>query len=224
MYYDWNWLEAEREFKLAIKLSPNYAFAHHWYALYLQAMQRHGEAIVEMTRALELDPLSLIINSSMSWVFCWAGRHDEPIESALNALELDPGFVMGHVRLGEAYEQKLMFEEAIREFQMAVTLTERRPRMLAQLAHANVLAGKRSQAQILLNEAKEQLKRRYDTPYFLALAHVVLGQKDQAINWLEKCYEERAHLLVHLNVDPAFDLLRSDLRFQDQLGRIGLPH
>jgi DNA-binding winged helix-turn-helix (wHTH) protein/TolB-like protein/Tfp pilus assembly protein PilF len=197
MYYDWNWPEAEREFKLAIELNPNYAFAHHWYALYLQAMQRHDEAIVEMKRALELDPLSLIINSSMSWVFCWAGRHDDAIESALKALELDPHFVMAHVRLGEAYEQKLMFEQAIREFQQAVTLTERRPRMLAQLAHAYVLAGKKSQAQLLLNEAKERLKRRYDTPYFLALTYMVLGERDR---------------------------LRPDPKFQDLLGRIGLPH
>jgi DNA-binding winged helix-turn-helix (wHTH) protein/TolB-like protein/Tfp pilus assembly protein PilF len=224
MSYDWNWPEAEREFKLAIELSPNYAFAHHWYALYLQAMQRQTEAIAEMKRAVELEPLSLTINSGMSWVFCWAGRYEEAIESALETLELDPDFLMAHVRLGEAYEQKLMLEEAIRQFQQAVTLTERRPRMLAQLAHAYVLAGKKSQAQLLLNEAKDRLKQRYDTPYFLALAYVVLGERDQAIHWLERCYEERANLLVHLNVDPALDRLRPDPRFQDLLGRIGLPH
>jgi tetratricopeptide (TPR) repeat protein len=186
-------------------------------------MKRHGEAISEMKRAVELDPLSLIINSGMSWVFCWAGRYDEAIESSLKGLELDRNFVMGHVRLGEAYEQKLMFEEAIQEFQKAVTDTERRPRMLAQLAHAYVLAGKESQARTLLNEAKEGLKQRYDVPYFIAETHAALGQKDQAFEWLERCYEERAPHLVHLNVDPVQDRLRSDPRFQDLLGRVGLP-
>ena len=132
MYYDWNWPQAEREFKLAIELNPNYAFAHHWYAIYLQAMQRHNEAIAEMKNiSLELDPLSLVINSAMSWVFCWAGRYDEAIDAGKNAVELDPSFVMGHVRLGRAYERKQMYEEAVHELQKAVALTGRNsPRRL----------------------------------------------------------------------------------------------
>jgi serine/threonine protein kinase/Tfp pilus assembly protein PilF len=222
MYYDWNWPEAEREFKLAIKLNPRYAFAHHWYALYLQqALQQHYAAIVEMKRALELDPLSLIINASMSWVFCWAGRHDEAIESALKVLELDPNFVIAHVRLGLAYERKLLFEEAIRELQKAVALTERSPVRLAQLAHAYALAGKRGQAQLLLDEIKELSKQRYVSPYDIAMVYAGLGQKDQAFGWLQKAYEERR--LATLQVDPGFDNLRADPRFTDLLRRGGFP-
>jgi DNA-binding winged helix-turn-helix (wHTH) protein/TolB-like protein/Tfp pilus assembly protein PilF len=223
MYHDWQWSDAEREFKLAIKVNPNYALAHHWYAFYLRAMRRHDEAIVGIKRSVELDPLSLIISAGAGWIFSSAGRYDEAIEFCLKTLELDPSFVMGHVRLGYAYQQKSRFEEAILEFQKAVTLTRGRPRMLAQLARAYALAGKRSQAQMFLNEAKEQLKRSYDTPYFIALAHAALGEDDEAFEWLEKSYEERSHLLVDLNVESTLDRLRSDRRFQDLVKRVGLP-
>jgi tetratricopeptide (TPR) repeat protein len=158
----------------------------------------------------------------MSWVFSWAGRQDEAIESALKALELDPNFVMGHVRLGFAYEQKRMFEEAIRELQKAVALTGRMPTRLAQLAHAYALAGKRSQAQLLLDEIKELYKQRYVSPYDIAMVYAGLGQKDQAFAWLQKAYEERAWLTM-LQVDPGFDNLRADPRFTDLLRRVGFP-
>jgi tetratricopeptide (TPR) repeat protein len=223
MVYDWQWSEAERELKLTIKLNLNYAFAHHWYALYLQWTQRHDAAIAEIRRALELDPLSLISNSTVSWIFCWAGRYDEAIESALKGLELDPSFAMGHVRLGYAYEQKGMFEEAIREFQQAVALTERTAATLAQLARTYALAGKRSQARVLLDEAKDPPKHRYGSPYGIAAAYAGLGEIDQAFAWLQKAYEERAPAMAWLQADPRLANLRSDPRFPELLRRVGFP-
>jgi tetratricopeptide (TPR) repeat protein len=116
-----------------------------------------------------------------------------------------------------------MFEEAIREFQEAVTLTKRSPQRLVHLARAYALAGKRSQAQQLLDETRELPKQRYVSLYEIAVVYAGLGQKDQAFTWLQKSYEERSSGVVGLQVDPRLDNLRSDARFQDLAGRVGLP-
>jgi TolB-like protein/Flp pilus assembly protein TadD len=224
MYYDWNWPEAEREFKLAIELNPNYAFAHHWYAIYLQAMQHHDEAISEMKRALELDPLSLAINSAMSWVLSWAWRLDEAIEAGKNTVELDPSFVMGHVRLGRAYEYKQMYEEAVHELQKAVALTGRdSPMRLSQLAHVYGASGQRAEALELLNELNHLSTQNYVPAEHIAWVYTGLGDKDLAFVWWEKAYQERALKMPHLQSDPGFNDLRSDPRFAELVRRVGLP-
>jgi tetratricopeptide (TPR) repeat protein len=224
MYYDWNWPEAEREFKQAIELNPNYAFAHKWYAIYLQAMQRHDEAISEMKRALELDPLSLIINSDMSWVFGWAGRYDEAIEAGKNTVELDPSFVMGHVRLGGAYERKQMYQKAVHQLQKAVDLTGRKsPMQLSQLAHVYGASGQRAEALELLNELSQLSTQSYVPAEDVAWVYTGLGDKDLAFVWWQKAYEERALEMVHLHSDPGLNDLHSDPRFAELVRRVGLP-
>jgi DNA-binding SARP family transcriptional activator/TolB-like protein/Flp pilus assembly protein TadD len=221
--YDWNWPDAEKEFKRAIELNPNYATAHHWYAfIYLVAIGRLDEAIGEEKRAQELDPLSLIINTNVGTLLYLARQYDEAIEQYQNALEIDPTFIITHWMLGLAYEQKEMYREAIMEFQRAVALSGESALPLALLGHAYAISGEESEALKVLNELEELSKRKYVSPYRVGAIHVGLGDGDQAIEWLQRAYQERDAWLIWLKADPVFDSLRSDPRFQDILRRIGL--
>jgi len=223
MHYDWNWSEAEREFKLAIELNPKYAFAHHWYAIYLQSMQRREEAIAEIKQALELEPLSLAITTAVSWVFCWAGRYDEAIAAAQTAVDLDPSFAMGHVRLALAYEQKQLYKKAIHEAQIAVTLSGRSPVRLSELAHIYGASGQRGRAKELINELKQLSTRRYVPPQDFAWVYTGLGDREPAFAWWQKAYEARDMRLAFLQGDPGFNAIRSDPRFAELVRRVGLP-
>ena len=142
MYYDRDWAGAEREFRRAIELNPNYANGHHWYGEYLSLVGRHAEAIAESQRARELDPLSNIINAWVSSRYFFARQYDKAIEEGRNAVQVDPGFGPAHLVLGHAYEQKGMIEEAIAEFEKASSLEGGGSMYAASLAHALALAGK----------------------------------------------------------------------------------
>jgi TolB-like protein/Flp pilus assembly protein TadD len=220
--YDWDVAGAEREYKRAIELNPNYATAHQWYALHLAVRGRYAEAIAEIKLAQELDPLSLIINTNVGWVFYFARQYNEAVEQCRKTLELDPNFAAAHWMLGQAYRQKDMYEEAIAEFQKAVSLSQGGPVQVAVLGHGYAVAGQRSEAQKILNELKELSKRRYFPPYFIALIYVGLDDKNQAFAWLEKAFVERSANLTVLPAEPMFDPIRSDPRFQDLLRRVGL--
>lgn len=223
MHHDWNWPEAEREFKLAIELNPNYAFAHQWYAIYLQSMLRQNEAIAEIKQALELEPLSLAINTAVSWVFCWAGRYDEAIATAQTAVELDPSFAMGHVRLALAYEQKQLYEKAIHEAKIAVTLSGRSSVRLSELAHIYGASGQSGKAKELINELKQLSTQRYVPAQDFAWVYTGLGDREPAFAWWQKAYEERCMRLAFLQGDPGFNAIRSDPRFAELVRRVGLP-
>lgn len=223
LWHDWDWSGAEREFKHAIALNPNYATAHHWYAVYFWAVGQLDKAIAEMQRALELDPLSLIINRNAAWTFYFARQYDRAIEQAQKAIEMDPNFALAHLTLGDAYLQKRMNEQAIAEFQRGVAHWP--DFQYVVLGYAYAAAGKRGEATKILN----QLKRRWPQdsqmpyPYELALIYLGLGQKDQAFVWLDRAYKRRADSLIRLRVEPFVDPLRSDPRFQDLLRRMNFP-
>jgi len=221
--YEWNWSDAEREFKRAIELMPNYPTAHHWYAEYLKQMGRHGEALTEIKRAQELDPRSLIVNTSVAWQYYFMRQYDQAMELYQMTLEIDPNFGPAHWGLGWAYEQKSMFEEAIAEFQKGIDLSGGNPVYLAALGHALAVARKREEAEKVLEELKEQSKRRYVPPYFLAAIYTGLGDKDQAFQWLERAYEERSSWLLYLREEPRLDRLRSDPRFHGLVRRVAFP-
>ena len=223
LFYDWDWLTAEREFQRALELNPGYALAHHGYALYLMAMARLDEALVEEKRALELDPLSLRINTALGWVFYFARQFQQAIEQYRKTLELDPNFVMAYWQLGLAYEQKAMYKEALEEFQNGVVSSGGGPIYLALLGHGYGVAGKRGKALKILNELKQRAEGKYVAPYDIAIIHIGLGEREQGFEWLEKAYEDRIGRLVFLNVEPIFDSLRSDPRFQDLLRRMNFP-
>jgi tetratricopeptide (TPR) repeat protein len=223
MNYDWDWSTAEREFRKAIELNPNYANAHHWYADYLSAVGRHEEAITESKRALELDPVSPIINAWLGWRYFFARQYDLAIEQYLKTLDMDPSFVPAHLVLGLGYEQKSMPEKAIDELKKAVSLSGGSSLYVSALAHAYAVAGRRTEAEMLLQKMNERAQHAYVPSFHVAIIYAGLGQKDQAMVWLEKDYQERSAWMVWLKVDPRFDVLRSDPRFQDLLGRVGLP-
>ena len=223
MNYDWNWSEAEKEFKRSIELKPDYATAHQWYAIhYLTATGRLEEAVKEMKKALELEPASLVMNTFMGATLYYAGRYDEAIDQCRRTVEMDPNFAVAHWHLGLAYEQKQVFDKAIEEFGKAISLSGGSPLMRAALGRAYAESQKKHEANEMLNELNELAKRQYVSAYEVAKIYVALGNSEQAFQLLEKAYAEHSFHLANLNVCPQFKSVRSDPRFQDLVQRIGL--
>jgi TolB-like protein/DNA-binding winged helix-turn-helix (wHTH) protein/Flp pilus assembly protein TadD len=219
--FDWNFDSAGKEFRRAIELNPSYATAHHWYAWHLSLLGRYDEAIAEMRKAENLDPLSLIINADLAELLVLAHSYDESIRQSRKTIEMDPNFALAHNQLAQAYLQKHMNDEAVAELQKAVQLSGGSPTAIANLARAYVASGKRSESARLLSDLKKRSNPGYSHASEIAVIYISLGDTDQAMNWLEKGYEERFNPGVLLR--PGFDPLRSDPRFQDLVRRIGLP-
>lgn len=223
MNYDWNWVQAEKEFKLAMQLNPDYATAHQWYAIhYLTALDRLAEALEEMKRALQLEPTSLVMNSFMGATLYYAGRYEEALEQCRRTIEMDPNFAVAHWHIGLVYEQKEMFDEAIAEFQTAITLSGGSPLLKASLGHAYAKAKRTEEATKVLAELNELSKHRYVSSYERAAITVALGDGRQSFQWLERAYEEHSFHMVYLKVWPQFSIVRSDPRFQKLIQRAGL--
>ena len=221
---DWNWLGAEREIRQAIELNPNCARAHSSYGRYLLTIGRADEGMAETKRAVELDPLSLEIRFDHWLLLYLTGQYDGALEQCRKIQELDPILDLGHMYCGDVEVQKGNFVEAIRELQEAVTLSEgRNARVVAHLAYAYALAGRRNDAQNLLAKLLEMSKQRYVQPVLVARVYAGLGQKQDAFEWLEKAYQVHGRDLLELKYDPRFGSLRSDPRFNDLLRRIGIP-
>jgi TolB-like protein/Tfp pilus assembly protein PilF len=219
--YVWNWTEAERRFKQAIRLNPGYASAHQWYAEFLAYMGRHDEADAEIERALELDPLSIIIHTVAGDIAYCARKYDQAIEHCRRGLELDPNFPAAHCFLGIACQAKGMHDEAVAELRKAREVGGT-TMILGYLGHVYAVAGREHRAREVLAELQELAQTEYVAADAIALIHVGLGDKDQAFAWLEKAYEQRAFGVLWLNVHGTFDRLRGDQRFDDLLRRIGL--
>ena len=219
--YEWNWAEAEKEYRRAIELNPNYATAHHWYAVFLGARLRHDEAIAEMRKALDVDPLSLIINTALGREFYGARRYDEAAAQLRRTLDMDASFAEAHFHLAMVYEAKRMYTEAIAEFEKAAELFAD-PAMKVWEARAYALSGNRKEAERFIRQETEAAKTGYVAPYPIATIYAALGDNDRAMAYLEKVFDERSYYVVWLNVDPVLDRLRPDARFQDLLRRIGI--
>jgi TolB-like protein/DNA-binding winged helix-turn-helix (wHTH) protein/Tfp pilus assembly protein PilF len=219
--FDWDLESGGEEFRRAIKLNPGYATAHHWYAWHLALLRRYDEAIAEMKRAQNLDPLSLIIDADLAELLALAHSYDESIIQSRKAIEMDPNFALAHNQLAQAYLQKHMNEDAVAELQKAVQLSGGSPTCIANLARAYVASGKRNEAEKLLGDLKNRSTPGYSHASEIAVIYASLGDTDQAMSWLQKGYEERFNPGVLLR--PGFDSLRSDPRFQDLAGRVGLP-
>jgi adenylate cyclase len=221
--FDRDWSGAETDFKRSIELNPNYANAHHWYAMSLIWQGRFDEAVSEIGRARELDPLSLVINANTGFVLAMSGRYDQGVEQCRRTLEMDPDFAHAHFRLGQIYVSKGRYEQAIAELQKAIPLSRGSPRATAELGLAHALAGDRSAAASVLADLRAQAQRRYVSPFDFGLVHGGLGDRSRALDWLEKAYEERSPGLSLLRVDPAFQALRGEPRYRNLVRRIGLP-
>ncbi len=221
LLFDWDWAGAESEFKQAIELNPNYPTAHHWYPILLTGAGRFDESLFQIGRALELEPMSLMINATRGWILHYARRNQEAIEQFRKTIELDSGFCSAHWLLGYAYEGAGQFGEAIGEFREAMRL-DRTPAVLSSLGHALARAGRADEARAILDDLNRLALQRYVSPESQALVHVGLGENERALEWLERALEERSSYLILLKVDPRLDALRSDARFERLLKSIRL--
>ena len=207
------------ELERAIQLNPNYATAHHWLALPLMGVRQFDRAIVEAKRAIELDPLSLICNSDLGWVYFNARRYDEAEAQARKTLEMDSRFVVAHYYLGETFQFKGKLTDAIAEYQKSIELNND-PFSLAMLGQAYARQGKTDEARKVLTRLTEEAKSRYVSPYALAVVLTALGDKAHAIDELERGYDEGGFYISLIKVDPLFDDLRGDLRFEALVQKI----
>ncbi len=219
---------AEQAFRRALELNPNYATAHQWLAECLFAQGRFPEALTESQRAYELDPLSLIINASYASSLSGVGRNDDAIKQARRTLELDPDLVPGHEILGQTYENKGKLEDAIAEYHKANELTAT-PANFAMLAHACAKTGRVEETRKILNQLTELSGQRYVGAYPLAVVHLALREKEEALRLLGQSLVERDFLLQGLfgsiKIDKRLDPLRDDPRFQKLVERFdaGIP-
>jgi serine/threonine protein kinase len=224
LWHDWDWQYAEREFKRSIELNPGYATAHHWYADCLTIMERSDEAIAEMKRAHELDPLSLIINTDIAKEYLYARKYDQALEYCKKTLELDPDFYRVYKYLGQAYVQTSQLDEAISVFQNAVDISRGHPGIFAWLGYVYALAARNSEAQKMLEELENRQSHQYVSPIYFAFVHIGLGENERAFEYLEKAYSERSPWLLYIHRSPIYDSLRSDSKYSALLRRMKLEY
>jgi len=220
--YHYDFLTAEREFERAIELNPRYTLAHQLFGWYLCTMDRYEEAYAEFQRAIRLDPLSSVIHAMLGNVLIYARRYDQALKQCAKALELDPTSGPAHLGLGWAYRCKSLYEPAIAPLRRACEFYPGST-PIGVLGEVYAAAGYRGEAQKILEQLQELSKQRYVTPYVVARIHVTLGEKDEALQWLEVAYQQRAEWMVLLKVDPCLDGLRPDPRFQDLIRRMNFP-
>jgi tetratricopeptide (TPR) repeat protein len=203
-----------------MELNPSYATGHHWYGWHLATVGRHGEAVAELEKAGNLDPLSLIISTDLAEELLIARRYDEALRQIRKAINMDPFFALAHYVQGEVFLQKQMNLEAAAEFQKALELSPGSAAFTANLAYVYAVSGKPADARNMLKDLKNGSHHASSNFPEIALIYVGLGDKDEAMAWLEKAYADRFNPGVLMR--PAFDPLRSDPRFETLLRRMGL--
>jgi TolB-like protein/cytochrome c-type biogenesis protein CcmH/NrfG len=221
--YDWDWPGAEQELSAALDINPNYAPAHHFFADYLKAMGRFDEALMEIEKARELDPLSLAINTGVGHVLYLSRQYDKAIEEYKRAVELDPSFMATHVWFGRPYLEKGMFAEAIAELETAVRLSGESTLALAMLGHGLASAGRKDEAIQILKKLKERSKDQYVPSYWIAVIYNGFKDREQTVAWMWKAFEERSSWLVWSNVEPRFAWLRDDPDFAALMEAMKFP-
>jgi serine/threonine-protein kinase len=221
-YYDYDFVTAEREYRRAIELNPNYAPAHQWLAEQLSPMKRNDEALAEIRRALELDPMSVIMNRIYADTLVDGRKLDEAIQQYQKTLELDPNFPTTHYFLGRAYEAKGMYDEAVKEYTRASALGTVLADVMAKANEVYKKSGWKAYVQFNLDQLVESPQRGYPA-FLVATFYAKAGNKDKAIEWLEKGYEERDFRMTLISVAFEFDGMRSDPRFRELVRRMGLP-
>lgn len=215
--YDWNWAAAEKEYRRAIELNPNYATAHHWYAEFLTWQGRFDEAFAESERARQLDPLSLIIASDNAAILHYSRQYERAIAHYHAVIDMDPNFAQAHLVVA-SYVAKGQFALALADLDK----WESGPWKWSWQAHVYGRAGQRAQAKQALGKLQQLYRRQYLSPDLALWAWVGMGDTDETYAWFEKAYAVHSNALTSLKVNPAFDPLRSDPRFQDLLRRVGL--
>src|SRR5713226_1139019 len=220
-HFEWDWTGAETEFRRALELNPNSATAHHWYGDYLANMGRLEEGLRETKRAQELDPLSLIINTTLGWQFYLARRSDQAVDQLRRVLDIDAKFTPARRMLEEVYAQSGKYKEAVEEREKVLSLTGS-PELAASIAEDLSKYGYKGVQQSWLDGLAEISKHGYVSPFSIAEGYMRLGQREKALEWLEKAYEEHDSGLVSIGVEPMFDSIRSEPRFKEIVRRMKL--
>ena len=222
-FNNWNWADAARHYQHAIELNPNYATAHHWYAEgYLMPVGRADEAISEIRKAQELDPLSAVIATDLGKELYFVRRYDEALVELRRALELDTNFVSAHNWISDTLLEKKMYNDAIVELQKTKPFKEERV-YIRQTAYLYARMGRRAQAQAALAKSLQLSKGKQVSSGAVALTYAAIGDKDESFQWLEKAYTDRSSFMTSLKYWSVFDAMRGDRRFADLLRRVGLP-
>lgn len=221
-WYEWDWVGAEREYRRALELNPNYSTAHQWFSLLLASLGRHQEAISQMQQAQRLEPLSLIIAADLGLVYAFAQQYDEALRHFQRALELSPDFAYARREIGRVYVQKGMYQEALVEFQKLVMVEGRRPTTLVDIGYTYGLMGQKADARKILNELLAWTQREYVPPMILASIYGALGERDRAFQLIEQEYEQHSDRIINLKTNYMLTPLRADPRFPQLLQRVGL--
>ncbi len=222
LFYEWDWQGAEREFQRAIELNPNYAMTWQWYAMELAALGRHEEALRETDRALQLDPLSMSINTTTGLLFYLVREYELAQEQIRKTLDLDASFFPAHFVRGCIQQQLDHREEAVKELQEAAELSHRLPLFLGALGHGYAIFGDNEKAGEILQELLAMRQNKYGSSFCIAEIYLGLGEVDRALDWLEKACDERATWMIFLKVHPIFERLHAQPRFIEILRRMGL--
>jgi tetratricopeptide (TPR) repeat protein len=221
--FEWDFPGAEKEFRRAIALSPNDPNAHQWYSNFLSVSRRNEESFEQIRLARRLDPLNLITYADAGLAYYLAGQYDRAIEELRQSLELEANFHLTHLDLGLALAGKGLFEQAIDEAKIAMRLEPNDPNPISLYGYACARAGRLPEVDQALESLRVLSQKRFVSSFLFGFLYAGLGKKEKILEWLEKAYEERAGLLVYLNVERAFDPLRSEPRFQDLVRRMKLP-
>jgi TolB-like protein/Flp pilus assembly protein TadD len=223
-YGDWDWTGAESEFRHALELNPSDAESHRYYSFFLAALGRKDEAVAESRKAQDLDPLSISTQVTAGFVLYYAREFDKAIEQCRKALDLDPNSAGAYDCLGSSYLAEGKYEEAIAASEKASNLWSGDPQRLVGLGRAYAMADRKSDAVRILEQLRQLSRHAYVPPYFFATIYAAMGQREEAIAWLEKAFDERDVYLAWLKVDSAVDRLQDDARFKQLLSRVGLTN
>jgi TolB-like protein/Flp pilus assembly protein TadD len=222
-FHEFAWATAEKAFRAAIDLNPNYDVAHYYYGNFLAAMGRFPEAIYEAERTLEMDPVSPGTGVNLLFILHFAGRYDAAIAQSEKVLELDPGYGRAYYCVGLVYERLRQYDSAIEALRKGVTSVADGPGSRAALAHVYAMAGERRKAQAVVRELERIAGTAYVSPYDFALTSLALGDFDSAISWLARAYEARSSFMAFVRVDQRLAPLHSDHRFRELVRRMKFP-
>ncbi len=222
-HHHWDWSESEREFRRAIELDRGYPTAHQWYGILLACLRRFDEAIAHGLEAVKLDPLSRILYTSVGDTFYYARRYEDAMAIYRQAIDFSPDFMQVRFDLGRSLEQAGRHDEAIAEFEVGLRMSGGDPGLSPALACTYGFSGRPAEARAILEALKERARTAYVPPYSIASIHASLGDVEPAFEWLEKAHAARDRAMIYLQVNPRFDRLRADPRFDGLVRRMGFP-
>jgi tetratricopeptide (TPR) repeat protein len=220
LWHDWDWRGAEREFRLATKINPNYGFAHLGYAHLLSDLGHDEEALREADLALRIDPVSVHAGFLKGHFLYQAHRYPEAVDCLRKVLELEPGYWVGQITLGKSYERVGRYEDAIEAFTKARELSGGSSEPISLIGFTYAMSGQKQKAEDTLLELRNLSERKYVPPYYVAVVYLSLGRSAEAVEWLERAYKEKDVHMVFLRSDPKWDSLRGNLKFLSLIKRL----